>query len=127
MNTDPTKDKADHTLAVILASTDPICQSSLEFDSKYYREVYMVEQGGQLLKNPPNRSNGRPRKRSPTPNVWPRNSTRGRGTMAYRTTQRAHRMSIGMRLLQGDTTQSSTHDAAPTVNNFGTSHDQCVR
>jgi hypothetical protein len=36
-------------------------------------------------------------------------------------------MSNGMGLLRGDTTQSSTHDAAPIVNDFGTSHDQSVR
>jgi hypothetical protein len=42
-------DKADHALAVPAAAIDPICMSSLESDSKYGREIYMVEQGGELL------------------------------------------------------------------------------
>jgi hypothetical protein len=35
-------DKADHTLAVSAATTDPIYQSSLKFDSKGSGEVFMV-------------------------------------------------------------------------------------
>jgi hypothetical protein len=37
-----------HTQAVLVATTDPICQSSSKSDSEYDGEVYMVEQGGQL-------------------------------------------------------------------------------
>jgi hypothetical protein len=33
----------------LVATTDPICQSSSKSDSEYDGEVYMVEQGGQLL------------------------------------------------------------------------------
>jgi hypothetical protein len=47
-DTDPTEDKADHPLAVLTAATDPICPPSSKSDSKYDREVYMVEQGGEL-------------------------------------------------------------------------------
>jgi hypothetical protein len=42
MDLDPIEDKVDHTLATPVATTDPIYQSSPEFDSKGYREVYMV-------------------------------------------------------------------------------------
>jgi hypothetical protein len=48
MDPDPIGDKADHTLAVSTATTDPIYQSSLESDSKGDREVYMVGQRGTL-------------------------------------------------------------------------------
>jgi hypothetical protein len=48
MDLDPIGDKADHTLAVSTATTDPIYQSSLESDSKGDREVYMVGQRGTL-------------------------------------------------------------------------------
>jgi hypothetical protein len=47
--------------------------------------------------------------------------------MAYRTTQGHRRMSLGMGLLQGDTTCSSTHGAMLTKFNFETSHDQSMR
>jgi hypothetical protein len=46
---DPSGDKADHTPAVMAATTDPIYQSSLEFDSEGDREVYMAGQGNDLL------------------------------------------------------------------------------
>jgi hypothetical protein len=42
---DPAEDKADHTLAVPVATTDPIDQSSLESDSEGDGEVYMVGNG----------------------------------------------------------------------------------
>jgi hypothetical protein len=42
MNLDLTEDKADHTMAILVATTDPIYQSSLESDSEGDREVYMV-------------------------------------------------------------------------------------
>jgi hypothetical protein len=42
MDLDPTRDKADHTLAVLVATIDPIYQSSLESDSEGGGEVYMV-------------------------------------------------------------------------------------
>jgi hypothetical protein len=45
---DPTEDKADHPMVVLTATIDPICPSSSESDSEYGREVYMVEQGGEL-------------------------------------------------------------------------------
>jgi hypothetical protein len=44
---DPSEDKANHTLAVIAATTDPICQPSSESDSENDGEVYMVGQGNQ--------------------------------------------------------------------------------
>jgi hypothetical protein len=42
-------DKADHTLAVSAATTDPIYRSSSEFDSKGSGEVYMVGNDEKLL------------------------------------------------------------------------------
>jgi hypothetical protein len=48
MDMDPAEDKADHTLAILAATTYPICQLSLESESEYDGEVYMVGQGDQL-------------------------------------------------------------------------------
>jgi hypothetical protein len=45
---DPAEDKEDDPLAVLIAATDPFYWPSSESDSKYSREVYMVEQGGEL-------------------------------------------------------------------------------
>jgi hypothetical protein len=39
---DSIEDKANHTLAVLAATTDPVYQSSLDSDSEGGREVYMV-------------------------------------------------------------------------------------
>jgi hypothetical protein len=50
MDTDPAKGRADHTLAAQAAASDPIYSPSLGSNSKYGREVYMVEQGGELPK-----------------------------------------------------------------------------
>jgi hypothetical protein len=47
-SSNPARDKADHTLAVLAATTDPIYQSSLEFDSNGGGEVYMVGNGEEL-------------------------------------------------------------------------------
>jgi hypothetical protein len=44
-DSDPTRDKANHTLATLTATTDPIYQSSLESNSENSGEVYMVGQG----------------------------------------------------------------------------------
>jgi hypothetical protein len=49
MDPDPAGDKADHTLAVPIATTDPIYQSSLESDSEGGREDYMVGNREELL------------------------------------------------------------------------------
>jgi hypothetical protein len=51
MDTDPSVDKADQTLAVMAAATDPIYQPSSESDSEYGEEVYMVGQGNQPQEN----------------------------------------------------------------------------
>jgi hypothetical protein len=48
MDTDPMEDRADHTLATLAAALDPIYSLTLGSDSEYRREVYMVEQGGEL-------------------------------------------------------------------------------
>jgi hypothetical protein len=45
----PTGDKADHTLPILAATTNPICQSPLEFDSDGGREVYIVGTREELL------------------------------------------------------------------------------
>jgi hypothetical protein len=44
MGSDPTGDKAEHTLTVETSIIDSIYQSPSEFDSKGGREVYMVEE-----------------------------------------------------------------------------------
>jgi hypothetical protein len=49
MDIDPAEDRADHTLAAQEDVIDPIYSLSSESDSEYDREVYMVEQGGELL------------------------------------------------------------------------------
>jgi hypothetical protein len=49
MDPDPAGDKANHTLAVLIATTDPIYQSSLKSDSKGGREDYMVGNREELL------------------------------------------------------------------------------
>jgi hypothetical protein len=43
-DSDSTRDKANHTLAVPAATTDPIYQLSFESDSEDGGEVYMVGQ-----------------------------------------------------------------------------------
>jgi hypothetical protein len=48
MDTDPVEDRADHTLAALAAATDLIYSPSSGSDSEYSREVYMMEQGGEL-------------------------------------------------------------------------------
>jgi hypothetical protein len=45
MDPDPAGDKANHILAVSVATTDLIYQSSPESDSEGGREVYMVGNG----------------------------------------------------------------------------------
>jgi hypothetical protein len=45
---DPVEDRAYHSLAAEAAATDLIYLPSLGSDSEYGREVYMVEQGGEL-------------------------------------------------------------------------------
>jgi hypothetical protein len=47
-DTDPMEDEADHTLTAQAAAIDPIISLSSGSDSEYGREVYMVEQGGEL-------------------------------------------------------------------------------
>jgi hypothetical protein len=42
MDSDPARDKADHTLAIPIATIDPFYQSSLESNSEGSGEVYMV-------------------------------------------------------------------------------------
>jgi hypothetical protein len=42
MDSDPVRDKADHTLGVLADKIDPIYQSSSDFDSENGSEVYMV-------------------------------------------------------------------------------------
>jgi hypothetical protein len=43
-DSDPARDRADHTLAAPAATTDPIFQSSSESDSKNCGKIYMVVQ-----------------------------------------------------------------------------------
>jgi hypothetical protein len=61
------------------------------------------------------------------PSVWLGNSTRGRGTMACRTTRGAPRMSTQMEPLHGGTILSSTHDATPIEIDSDIDHDRSMR
>jgi hypothetical protein len=47
-DTNPIKDRVDHTLTARATAIDLIYSLSLGSDSEYGREVYMVEQGGEL-------------------------------------------------------------------------------
>jgi hypothetical protein len=49
MDPDPARDNANHTLAILTTTIDPIHQSSLESDSKGNREVCMVGPREELL------------------------------------------------------------------------------
>jgi hypothetical protein len=51
MSSDPTGDNADHTLAFLAATIDPIYQSSPESDSEGGGEVYMVGNREELSDN----------------------------------------------------------------------------
>jgi hypothetical protein len=77
------------------------------------------------LQRPLKRSNGRLKRRWLEPPICPGNLIKGRGggKMACKTTQWRRRMSLGMGLLQEDTTQSSTHGAVLTEFDSETSHD----
>jgi hypothetical protein len=52
MDPDPTGDRADHTLAVLAATIDPINESSPESNSEGDGEVYMVGNGEELIEKP---------------------------------------------------------------------------
>jgi hypothetical protein len=64
MDLDPIEDKADHTLTTPVATTDPIYQSSPEFDPKGHGEVYMVGTERNPQRRQSRRSNGRLKKKS---------------------------------------------------------------
>jgi hypothetical protein len=49
MDPNPTRDKADHILAISATTTNPIYQSSPESDSEGGREVYIVGNREELL------------------------------------------------------------------------------
>jgi hypothetical protein len=61
---DPMGDKADHTLAILVATIDPTYQSSLESNSEGGGEVYMVgmERNSRIRRS--RRSSGRPTRKS---------------------------------------------------------------
>jgi hypothetical protein len=127
MESDPARDKTDHTLAASVATIDTIYQSSSESDSESGCEVYMVGEGDPPLVRPPKKSNERQKRRWHEQPVLPGSSTKGRDIMACKMTLKHWRMSLGMWLRQGDTTQSSTHDAMLTESNFKTGHDRFAR
>jgi hypothetical protein len=125
---DPTEDKADHTQAVLTATIDPIYLPSSESDSEDGREVYMVEQVGELSKKTTKEIQWEAEEEiTRAESTWLGNSTRGRGTMACRMTQEARRMSTRMEPLQGSTIPSSTEDATPIEIDADIDHDQSVR
>jgi hypothetical protein len=49
MGSDPTGDKDDHILAILVAAIDPIYQSPLEYEFKGGGEVYMVGNREEIL------------------------------------------------------------------------------
>jgi hypothetical protein len=78
-------------------------------------------------RKPPKSSYGRLRKRWLVQSNWPGNSTRERGTMAYRMTRGAQRMSTQTKPLQGGTILSSTHDATLIEIDSDIDHDRFMR
>jgi hypothetical protein len=48
MGSDPTGDKANHTVAILTTTTNPIYESPLESDSEGGGEVYKVGNGKEL-------------------------------------------------------------------------------
>jgi hypothetical protein len=83
---DPIEDKADHTLAFPVATTDPIYQSSPESDSEGGEKStwWGTERNPQRRQS--RRSSGRLRRKSLMQPVWPGRLKEERGTMACRTT-----------------------------------------
>jgi hypothetical protein len=79
------------------------------------------------LIRPPKKSSERQKRRCHEQLVWPGISIKGRDIMAYRMTLEHQRMSLGMGLCQGDTTQSSIHGTVLTESDSMTSHDRFMR
>jgi hypothetical protein len=86
----------------------------------------MVEQGGELSEKTAEEIQRDAEEEIARIERLARELDKRKGTTICMMTRGARRMRIGMDLLQGDTTQSSTHDIAPIVNDSGTGHDQSV-
>jgi hypothetical protein len=69
MDMDPARDEADHTLAIPVATIDPIYQSLPEFDSEG-GEVYMVGNKRNSRRKLSRRSSGRLTRKSLVQPVW---------------------------------------------------------
>jgi hypothetical protein len=111
----------------LAAITYQIYQSSPESDSESDSEVYMVEHGDE-----PHEKTVKEIQREAMEEIarvahFARDAEKERGTMTCRMTQGNLMMSLGMVLLQGDTTQSSTNGAQQTKTDSETGHDQSQR
>jgi hypothetical protein len=78
-DTDPTEDKADHHLAILTATIDLIRPPSSKSDSEYSREVYMVEQGGELLEKTMEEIQREVEEVIARADIWPGSLIRGMG------------------------------------------------
>jgi hypothetical protein len=127
MDSNPSGDKADHTLAISVAITDPIYQSPLESDFKGDKEVLMVGDKEQH----PEKTTGEIAWEAEEEITWVAHLARrlgqGRGTMAYRMTLGNLMLRLGMVLFRGGITQSSTLGALLTETDSETGHGQSER
>jgi hypothetical protein len=98
MDLDPAGDKVDHTLAISAATTDPIYQSSLGYDSEGGRKVYMVGNGEELPDKTVEEIQREAEEEIACAAHLAREAERERGTMACRMTQVHRKMSLGMAL-----------------------------
>jgi hypothetical protein len=96
MDSDPVGDKADHTLAISAATTDPIYQLSPESGSKGSGEVYIVQNREEL----PNKMVKEIQRETDMElimqPIWPGRLKEERGTTTYKMTRVHQKMSQGM-------------------------------
>jgi hypothetical protein len=83
----PTADKVDHTLAIPVATTDTIYQSSPESDPEDGREVYMVGNGEELSDKTVEEIQWKAEKDIACAARLAREAKRERGTTTYMTTR----------------------------------------
>jgi hypothetical protein len=127
MDMDPVKDRADHTLAAQAAATDPIYSPSLGSDSEYGREVYMVEQGGELPEKTTEEPQQEAEEEIARAERLARELDKRKSTTSCRMTREDRRMSTQMEPLQGGTILTATHDVALTKIDFDIGHDRSMR
>jgi hypothetical protein len=110
MDPDPSEDNVNHTQVVPVAVTDPIYMSPPKSDSEDDREVFLVGEG----EKPPEKTVKEIAREAEEEIARAAHlARRERSTLACRMTLGHRAMSLGMALLHGGTTQSSTLDTLP--------------